>query len=188
MSVNAVDSPLSPTRTHLLRGRNALLHATHVRGEGGLVTDGRGNTAEQGRGLGTCLGETENVVDEEEHILSLVVTEVLGDGETSEGDTGTSSRGLVHLTEDECDLGVTVEVDDTSLDHLVVQVVALTGTLADTGEDGVTTVGLGDVVDELLNEHSLADTGTTKETNLSTTSVGSEEVDDLRGREERAGV
>ena len=38
---------------------------------------------------------------------------------------------------------------------------------------------LGDVVDELLNQHSLADTGTTEETNLSTTSVGREEVDDL---------
>jgi hypothetical protein len=48
-----------------------------------------------------------------------------------------------------------------------------------TAEDGETTVGLGDVVDELLNEHSLADTGTSEETNLSTTSVGSEEVDNL---------
>lgn len=32
---------------------------------------------------------------------------------------------------------------------------------------------------QLLNEDSLADTGTTEETNLSTTSVGSEQVDDL---------
>ena len=38
---------------------------------------------------------------------------------------------------------------------------------------------LGDVVDELLDEHSLADTGTTEKTNLATTSVGGEEVDDL---------
>jgi hypothetical protein len=61
----------------------------------------------------------------------------------------------------------------------VVQIVTLTGTLADTGEDGVTTVGLGDVVDELLDEHGLADTGTAEETNLSTTGVGGEEIDDL---------
>jgi len=38
---------------------------------------------------------------------------------------------------------------------------------------------LSDVVDKLLNEHSLADTSTTEETNLATTSVGSEEIDDL---------
>jgi hypothetical protein len=61
----------------------------------------------------------------------------------------------------------------------VVQIVTLTGTLTDTSEDGVTTVGLGDVVDKLLNEHSLADTGTTEETNLSTTGVGGKKIDDL---------
>lgn len=38
---------------------------------------------------------------------------------------------------------------------------------------------LGDVVDKLLNKHRLADTSTTEKTNLSTTSVGREEVDDL---------
>jgi hypothetical protein len=61
----------------------------------------------------------------------------------------------------------------------VVQIVTLTGTLAHTSEDGVTTVSLGDVVDELLNEHSLADTGTTEQTNFSTTGVGGEQIDDL---------
>jgi hypothetical protein len=40
-------------------------------------------------------------------------------------------------------------------------------------------VRLGDVVDELLNEHGLADTGTSEETNLATTSVRGKEVDDL---------
>ena len=38
---------------------------------------------------------------------------------------------------------------------------------------------LGDVVDELLNQHSLADTSTAEKTNLSTTGVRREEVDDL---------
>lgn len=57
--------------------------------------------------------------------------------------------GLVHLTEDKGDLGLALEVDDTSLLHFVVQVVTLTSTLADTAEHGVTTVGLGDVVLEM---------------------------------------
>ena len=61
----------------------------------------------------------------------------------------------------------------------MVQIVALTRALADTGEDGITTVGLGDVVDELLNKDGLADTGTAEQTNLSTTGVGGEQVDDL---------
>lgn len=40
-------------------------------------------------------------------------------------------------------------------------------------------MGLGDVVDEFLNQHSLADTSTTEETNLATTGVGGKEIDDL---------
>ena len=97
-----------------------------------MVTDGRGDTTEQRRHFGTSLSETENVVNEEQHILSFLVTEVLGNGETSESDTGTGTWGLVHLTEDESDLGVAIEVDDTSLNHFVVQIVTLTGTLTDT--------------------------------------------------------
>lgn len=40
-------------------------------------------------------------------------------------------------------------------------------------------MGLGDVVDKLLDQHSLSDTGTTEETNFATTSVGGKEIDDL---------
>jgi hypothetical protein len=65
---------------------------------------------------------------------------------TGKGDTGTGTWGLVHLTEHQGDLGLAVKLNDGSLLHLVVQIVTLTGTLTDTGEDGETTVGLGDVV------------------------------------------
>jgi peptide chain release factor 1 len=181
----------------LLGGSDTLLHDTHVNSQGGLVTDSRGDTTQKGRHLGTGLGETENVVNEEQHILTLLVTEVLGDGETSQGNTGTGTWGLVHLTEDQSDLGVTIKLDDTGLLHLVVQIVTLTGTLTDTTENGVTTVGLGNVVlhhvsspifhfvrfgisyNQLLNEHGLTDTGTTEQTNLTTTGVGGEKVDNL---------
>jgi hypothetical protein len=130
----------------LLGGGDTLLHDTHVDSQGRLVTDGRGDTTQKGRHLGTGLGETENVVNEEQHILTLLVTEVLGNGQTGQGDTGTGTGGLVHLTEHKSDLGVTLKLDDTSLLHLVVQIVTLTGTLTDTTEHGVTTVGLGNVV------------------------------------------
>lgn len=112
-------------------------------------------------------------------ILTLRVTEVLGNSQTGKSNTGTGSWGLVHLTEDQGDLGLAIKLNDGGLLHFVVQIVTLTGTLADTGEDGVTTVSLGDVVDQLLDEDGLADTGTTEQTNLSTTSVGSQEIDDL---------
>lgn len=61
-----VDS-LDGSNGTLLGGGNSLLHTTHVDGEGGLVTDGRGDTTKQSRHLRTGLGESENVVDEEQH-------------------------------------------------------------------------------------------------------------------------
>lgn len=163
----------------LLGGGDTLLEGTHIGGQSGLVTDSGRNTTQKGRHLRTGLGETEDVVDEKKDILALLITEVLGNGQTGKGDTGTGSWGLVHLTEHESDLGLALEVDDTGLDHLVVEIVTLTSTLTDTGEHRVTTVGLGDVVDQLLDEHSLTDTGTTEETDLTTLGVGGEQVDDL---------
>jgi hypothetical protein len=56
----------------LLGGGNTLLHTTHVDSESGLVTDGRGDTTEQGRHLGTGLSETENVVNEEQDYGTLL--------------------------------------------------------------------------------------------------------------------
>ena len=68
------------------------------------------------------------------------------DSLTSKSDTGTGTWGLVHLTENQGDLGFTIKLNDRGLLHFVVQIVTLTGTLTDTSEDGETTVGLGDVV------------------------------------------
>ena len=107
------------------------LETTHVGGEGGLVTDSGGDTAEEGRHLGAGLGEAEDVVDEEEHVLALDITEVLGDGEGGEGDARARAGGLVHLAVDEGGLGAALELDDTGVHHLVVKVVALTRALAD---------------------------------------------------------
>jgi hypothetical protein len=108
------------------------IHATHVSRECRLITDGGGDTTKQSRHLGTSLGEAENVVDEEQHILAFLVTEVLGDCEASKSYTSTCTSGLVHLTEDKSYLGVTLEVDDTSLNHFMVQIVTLTSTFTNT--------------------------------------------------------
>ena len=40
-------------------------------------------------------------------------------------------------------------------------------------------MSLGNVVNELLNQDSLSDTSTTEETDLTTTSVGSKEINNL---------
>merc|ERR1719449_410474 len=164
----------------LLGGGDSLLHATHVSGQGGLVTHSGGDTTQQGRHLGTSLCESEDVVNEEQHILSLLVTEVLGDSQSSQGNTGTGTGGLVHLTVDKGDLGgLVLETDDSALNHLKVQIVTLTGPLSHSGENRVTSVSLGDVVNQLHDQHSLADSSTAEETNLTSLGIGGKEVDNL---------
>jgi hypothetical protein len=69
----------------------------------------------------------------------------------------------------------------------MVRTVSLTGPLSDTGEDRVSSVSLGDVVDELLDENGLSDSSSSEESNLSSTGVGSQEVDDLDSRLEDLG-
>ena len=44
------------------------------------------------------LSETENVVNEKQHILAFSITEILSNSQTSKSNTGTSTRGLVHLS------------------------------------------------------------------------------------------
>merc|ERR1719430_2317896 len=128
----------------LLGGGDTLLHGSHVSSKGRLVTDSRWDPTKQSRHFRASLGEPEDVVDEEQHILTLLVTEVLGDGQTSQSNSSTSARGLVHLSVHQRDLGgLVLEGDDTTLNHLVVQIVTLPGPLADTSEHRETTVSLG---------------------------------------------
>ena len=48
----------------------------------------------------------------------------------------------------------------------MVEIVALAGALADAGEDGVTSVSLGHIVDQLHNQDSLAHAGAAKQADL----------------------
>src|SRR5205085_1834031 len=90
--------------------------------------------AEQCRNLGAGLSEPEDVVDEQQHVLALLVAEVLGHRQRRQRDSHTGAGRLVHLTEDQ--RGV---LEHVGLAELYPQVVALTGALADAGEYRSTT-------------------------------------------------
>ena len=101
------------------------------------------------------------------------VAEIFGLGEARQSDAGAGSRRLVHLAEHQRDLGafgrrvaVLVLGDDARVEELVVEVVALAGALADAGEHRHAAVALGDVVDQLLDQHGLADAGAAEQADL----------------------
>ena len=83
-----------------------------------------------------------------------------------------------------CLLGIEV---DLGLDHLVIEVVALARALADAGEHRVAAVRLGDVVDQLHDQHGLADAGTAEQADLAALGVGRQQVDDLDAGDEDRG-
>src|SRR6478609_9016869 len=115
-----------------------LLKRAHVGGERRLITDRRGDAAEQRRHFRARLGEAEDVVDEEQNVLAFDVAEIFGLGEARQSDAGARARRLVHLAEHQSDLralgrrvAVLVLGDDARLEELVVEVVAFAGALAD---------------------------------------------------------
>ena len=165
------------------RGGDAFLQRTHVGRERRLIAHRRRNTAEQRRHFRTGLREAEDVVDEEQHVLALIA-EIFRDREAGQADAGARARRLVHLAEHQRAFGAFGRsgmriLVDAGFDELVIQVVALAGTLADAGEHRITTVGLGDVVDQFLNQHGLADAGAAEQADLAALGIGREQVHDL---------
>src|SRR5690606_40309753 len=57
----------------LLGGGDPLLQLPHLRGQGRLITHGGGHPAQQRRHFGSRLGEAEDVVDEEKHVLAVFI-------------------------------------------------------------------------------------------------------------------
>ena len=66
------------------------------------------------------------------------------------------------------------------LGHLEQEVVALARPLAHAREDGHAAVLAGDVVDQLLDQHGLADAGAAEEADLAALDVRRDQVDDLQ--------
>ena len=143
----------------------------------------------QRRDLGARLGEAEDVVDEEEHVLAFLIAEVFSQGETGQADPRAGARRLVHLTVNQGRLGALfIELDDAGFDHLMVKVVAFAGPLADTGEDRVAAMGLGDVVDQFHDQDRLAHTGAAEEADLTALGIGRQQVHDLDAGDQHLGV
>ena len=99
----------------VLGGRDPLLQRTHLVGQRRLITYCGRHTAQQCRHLRTRLSESEDIVDEQEHVLFLFVTEVLRHGQAGQRYTHSGSWRLVHLSEYHGGLG-----QNAGLGHLTV--------------------------------------------------------------------
>ena len=173
----------------LLGRRDALLQRAHVGRQGRLIADRRRDAAEQRRHFGARLREAEDVVDEEQHVLAFLVAEVLGEGQPRQADAGARARRLVHLAIDQRRLRAgPVGHDDPGFHHLVIEVVALAGALADPGEHRVAAMRLGDVVDQLHDDDGFADAGAAEQPDLAALGIGRQQIDDLDAGDQDLGL
>src|SRR5215208_121785 len=161
----------------VLRRGDPLLERGHLGREVRLITDGRRHPTQQGRHLRARLREAEDVVDEEQHIAVLLVSEVFGHRQPGQPDALAGARWLVHLAEHERGA-----LDDARLGHLRDQVVALAGALAHAGEDRHAGMLLGNVPDQFLDDDRLADAGTAEDADLAALLERADQVDDLEAR------
>ena len=157
-----------------LGGGDALLQGAHLSAECRLVTHGRGHPSQQRGDLHARQNIPVDVIDEEQHVLVLLVPEELGHGEPGQPDAGADARRLVHLAEHQHGVG-----QHAGVLHLVPQVVALTGPLTDAGEHRNTLVNGADVANQFLNDNCLADPGPAVGANLAAFHEGGDQVEDL---------
>ena len=80
-----------------LGGCDALLQFADFSVEVWLITDGGRHAAEKRGNFRSGLHETENVVDEQQHVEVLLIAEIFGNGETGEADAQTRAGRLGHL-------------------------------------------------------------------------------------------
>ena len=83
-------------------GSDTLLQSAHLGCQRRLVSYGGRHTAKQSGNLGTCLRKTEDIVNEKQHILMFLITEILCHGKSGKTDTHTGSWRLVHLSVNQC--------------------------------------------------------------------------------------
>ena len=69
--------------------------------------------------------------------------------------------------------------DDVGFSHFIIEIVALAGTLADTGKHRDAAMQLGDVVDQLHDDNRLANTGAAESTDLAALEERTDQVNDL---------
>src|SRR5581483_2906435 len=135
-----------------------------------------------GRNLRAGLGEAKDIVDEEQHIAPLDISQVFGHRQTGQGHAQTRTRGLVHLPIDHYQAP-----DYVTLDHLFIEIVALACALAYACEDAVATVVDRDIVDQFLDNDGLAYSRPAKGANLPAFHKGANQVDDLNSRLQQFG-
>src|SRR4029434_9426158 len=145
-----------------------------------LITHRRRNAAEKRRHFRTRLGKPEYIVDEEQHVLSLV-TEIFRDRQTCKADASTCTRWLVHLAVHQgafrtLDRSFPWILVHTGFDHFMIKVVALARAFADAGEHRKSAVRFCNIVDKFHDHRVLPASCPAEQADLAALGVRREQI------------
>ena len=134
------------------RAANAFLQLSQFRAQRRLISESRRQPSHQARHFRAGLNETEHVVDQQQHVLTFVVSEVFCHRQRRMTDTKPRAGRVVHLAEHEHRV-----FQFACFFQLAVQLFALAAALADAAEQADAFVFADRVVDQLHNDDGLAD-------------------------------
>ncbi|MPM29879.1 hypothetical protein SDC9_76420 [bioreactor metagenome] len=162
------------------------MQESHFCCQRGLVTYCRRHSPKQGRDFGSGLYKPEDVVDKKENVVAFtrLIAERFGNTEPRQRYRCPGAGRLVHLPENQGGLRLfhfiiihfaqvpvafvhtflecfTV-TDYPRVDHFAQEVVPFTCAFPHTGKNGVSAVTLGNVVDQLHDQHGFANTSPAK--------------------------
>src|SRR6266481_6392023 len=160
---------------------DALLQFANFRVEVWLVTDSGRHAPEKSGNFRTRLHKTENVINEQEHVEVLLISEVFGNRKTSEAYAETRAGWLGHLAVYERSprfLRI-ARYNHAAFRHFQPQVVAFASALAHAREHGNAAVLHRDVVNQLHDENGLADARTAEEADLAAFQIRLDQIDDF---------
>src|ERR1700722_9329159 len=165
----------------ILGRSNAFLQFADFRVQVGLVTYGGRHAAKQGRHFRPSLYETENVVDEKQHVQLLFIAEIFRHSDTRQTNAKTRAGRLSHLPVNQ---GATRFVRVTGDDHarflhFQPKVVSFAGTFTDARENRNAAMLHRDVVNQFLNQHGLAHAGAAEQSDFAALQIRLGEVHDL---------
>ena len=175
---------------HRLDGRDGsgigvgdtLLQPRQLGAHRGLIAEARRHLPHQAGHLGAGLDETENIVDEQQHIAPLVVPEILGHRKRGVAHAETAAGRLVHLAEHHHHVR-----QHAGCLHLAVKLLAFATAFADATKHADPLVVPDHVVDHFGEQDGFAHTRPAEQARLAAALQRHEHINDLDARFEDLG-
>ena len=147
-----------------------------------LIAQPRGKLAHQPGNFGAGLNEAENIVDQQQHVLAGVVAEIFGHGQRGMSDAKTRAGRLVHLAEHQHRL-----VENAGGLDFAIELLAFAAALADAAEYADAAMMADHVVDQLHDQHGLADACSAEQAAFAAALERGENIDRLDAGDEQLG-